>query len=119
LPSNAKQYAQAEALLVESAALLEHRLPAGHVDIAKVTARLAELRRRQGRLGDAASLYEKALRIMQAAWGPDDPQLLATLEPYSQALRASHDFVGAGRVDLQTMRIRVLQARSNARPRQG
>lgn len=114
-----KQYAEAEALLLQSAALLERRLPAGNVEIGKVTARLAELRRRQGRTGEAAVLYQKALQILEAAWGPDDPQLLATLEPYSLALRASHDYVGAGRVDLQSMKIRVIQARSKAHARHG
>ena len=104
-----KRYDEAETLLLQAAALLERRLPAEHVEVGKITARLAELRRRQGRTEEAVSLYQKALRILEGAWGPDDPQLLTALEAYSLALRASQDYVGAGRVELQSMRIRVIQ----------
>jgi tetratricopeptide (TPR) repeat protein len=106
-----KHYSEAEEMLERSAAMLGQRLPPGHAEIGKVTARLAELRGRQGRVSEAVVLYQKALRILENAWGPDDPQLLATLEPYSVLLRASHDYVGAGQLDLRSMRIRVIRAK--------
>jgi tetratricopeptide (TPR) repeat protein len=107
-----KQYGEAEELLQQSTEMLARRLPPDHVEIGKVTARLAELRGTQGRIEDAVVLFHKALRILEGAWGPEDPQLLPTLESYSSALRASHDYVTAGRVELQTTRIQVVQTRS-------
>jgi tetratricopeptide (TPR) repeat protein len=111
-----RQYGEAEDLLQQSATMLGQRLPPEHVEIGKVTARLAELRRRQGRMEEAAVFYQRALQILESAWGPNDPQLLATLEPYSTVLRASHDYAGAGRIDIQSTRIRVMQSRYTEKP---
>jgi tetratricopeptide (TPR) repeat protein len=103
-----KQYAEAEDLFQQSAALL----PTAGVESGKLEANLAELRFRQGRMAESAGLYQNALSILDPAWGPDDPQLLDIVEACAEALRQSHDVVGAARMDVRSTRIRVLMARA-------
>jgi tetratricopeptide (TPR) repeat protein len=109
-----KQFDTAEDLFQQSLNILKRRLSGDHVEVGKVLAKLAEVRRRQHRVDDSVALYQKSVQILEGALGPDDPELLSTLTLYSTALRANHDYVGAGRLDLQCMRIRVIQARSKA-----
>lgn len=105
-----KQYSAAEASFEECAAIFQKRLPPDHPEIGNVTARLAEIYRREGRSEESAKLFRKAVEILEKSWGPQNPRLLGTLEAYSAVLRARRDYAEAESVDTRAMRIRVTQA---------
>jgi hypothetical protein len=50
------------------------------------------------------------LKILEQAWGRDNPQLLSDLQSYALVLRARQDYADAAGVDAQAMKIRVTQA---------
>jgi tetratricopeptide (TPR) repeat protein len=58
----------------------------------------------------AAPLYSKGLRILEAAWGSDDPRLIPKLDRYSALLRSQEQYAEAETAQVRLMRIRVRQA---------
>ncbi len=59
---------------------------------------------------ESEPLYRRALTILQQAWGPENPQLVAVLESYEAVLRARREYAEAESVEVRTTRIRVMQA---------
>ncbi len=74
---------------------------------------LANVYRLQGRLDESEQLYRQALNILAVAWGPENPQLLATLQSYEAVLRARQEYAEAESVEVRTTKIRVVQALRN------
>jgi tetratricopeptide (TPR) repeat protein len=109
-----KKYAEAERLFTEALAILTKRLPAGHREIGRATANLAEVYFRQKRAVEAEQAYANALTILEQAVGRDNPELLPTMEHYSQLLRARQDFATAAGLDARVMKIRVTQTLKRA-----
>ncbi len=104
------QNAVAEARFQACLSIFGDRLPANDPDTGNATAGLAEVFRRQERWKESATLYRKALDILERSWGPDDPRLAAILESYSEVLRTREDYAEAESIDTQAMKIRVIQA---------
>ena len=109
-----KKYAEAERLFTEALAILTKRLPAGHREIGRATANLAEVYFRQKRAVEAEQAYANALTILEQAVGRDNPELLPTMEHYSQLLRARQDFAKAADLDARVMKIRVTRTLKRA-----
>jgi tetratricopeptide (TPR) repeat protein len=109
-----KKYAEAERLFTEALAILTKRLPAGHREIGRATANLAEVYLRQKRAAEAEQAYATALAILEHAVGPENPELLPTMEHYSMLLRARQDFATAAGLDARVMKIRVTQVLKRA-----
>jgi hypothetical protein len=59
-------------------------------------------------------LYRRALTILEQAWGPEDPQLLAILESYEALLRKRQEYAEAESVEVRSTKIRVAQALRNS-----
>ena len=62
---------------------------------------------REKRFAEAASAFNQALTILERTLGPDNPELVPTLEHYSQVLRMQQDFAKAASLDAHVMKIRV------------
>ncbi len=50
------------------------------------------------------------MSILTQAWGPENPQLLATLQWYEAVLRARQEYAEAERVEVRSTKIRVAEA---------
>jgi tetratricopeptide (TPR) repeat protein len=109
-----KHYADAEGLFKKSQEILNKTLPANHPEIGKLAAHLANVYRLRGRLDESEQLYRQALNILAVAWGPENPQLLATLQSYEALLRARQEYAEAESVEVRTTKIRVVQALRNS-----
>jgi len=109
-----KKYVEAERLFTEALAILTKRLPAGHREIGRAMANLGEVYFREKRGAEAEQAYATALTILELALGPDNPELLPTMEHYSQLLRARQDFAKAAGLDARVMKIRVTQTLKRA-----
>ncbi len=48
--------------------------------------------------------------ILEQAWGPDNPQLLAVLQSYEALLRARQEYAEAESVQVRSTKIRVVEA---------
>jgi tetratricopeptide (TPR) repeat protein len=105
-----KQYAKAEDLCLASVAILEKALSAAHPQTGLVLANLAEIYRMQKRWAESAQMYKRAVDILVKAWGPDDERLLVSLEHYASVLRMRGEYAEAGKIDIQTTRIRTVHA---------
>jgi len=105
-----KQYSVAEARFQACLSIFSEHLPPNHPDIGSASAGLAEVYRRQGRLAESATLYSKALDILDQSWGTGDPRLVTILESYSDVLRTREDYAEAESMDTQAMKIRVVRA---------
>jgi tetratricopeptide (TPR) repeat protein len=109
-----KHYADAEALFKKSQVILDKTLPANHPELGKLAAHLANVYRLEGRLDESEQLYRQALSILTVAWGPENPQLLATLQYYEAVLRSRQEYAEAESVEVRTTKIRVVQALRNS-----
>jgi tetratricopeptide (TPR) repeat protein len=105
-----KQYPKAEKLFLASAAILEKSLAPTHPQTGLVLANLAEIYRIQKRWTECAETFRRAVDILNKAWGPDDERLLVSLEHYASVLRIRGEFAEAGKIDIQTTRIRTVHA---------
>jgi hypothetical protein len=59
---------------------------------------------------ESEDLYRQAVGILEQAWGPENPQLITTLEHYSLVLRARQEYAQAASVDTRVMKIRVVRS---------
>src|SRR5207253_1152218 len=109
-----KKYDEAEKLFDQALAVLAKRLLATHPEIGRLTANLAEVYLRQKRPAEAEEAFAKALAILEPPLGPDNPELLPTLEHYALLLRARQDFAKAASLDARVMKIRVTHALKRA-----
>jgi tetratricopeptide (TPR) repeat protein len=101
-------------LFQQSLAILTQRFPAPQADIGRATANLAEVYVREKRFTEAASAFDRALTILERTLGPDNPELVPTMEHYSQVLRAQQDFAKAASLEARVMKIRVTRTLKRA-----
>lgn len=109
-----KKYVEAEKLFQQSLAILTQRFPQPQTDVGRATANLAEVYVREKRFTEAARAFDQALTILQRTLGPDNPELVPTMEHYSQLLRAQQDFAKAADLDARVMKIRVARTLKRA-----
>jgi tetratricopeptide (TPR) repeat protein len=102
-----KRYPDAERLLRQSVELLEKRGFADDPAMGRTLGNLGEVLLSEKKLGDAQQAFQRATEILTRAWGPGDRRLVEWMERYAVVLRKREDFVGAERVEMQVMRIRV------------
>jgi hypothetical protein len=75
----AGRYAEAEALIRESLAILREQLGADHPDVATSLNNLAALYRVQGRYGEAEPFHQQSLTIRREQLGADHPAVATSL----------------------------------------
>jgi tetratricopeptide (TPR) repeat protein len=109
-----KKYAEAEKLFQQSLAILTGRFPAPQRDTGRATANLAEVYVREKRFAEAANAFDQALTILERTLGPDNPELVPTMEHYSQVLRTQQDFAKAASLEARVMKIRVTRTLKRA-----
>ena len=109
-----KKYPEAEKLFQQSLAILTQRFPAPQTDIGRATANLAEVYVREKRLTEASNAFDQALTILERTLGPDNPELVPTMEHYSQILRMQQDFAKAASLEARVMKIRVTRTLKRA-----
>jgi tetratricopeptide (TPR) repeat protein len=104
------RFAEAERLLTSALETLQAAVPADHPDVGLLSVNLGEVYRAMKDYERATPLYTKGLRILESAWGAEDPRLIPKLERYSELLRAQEQYAEAETVQVRQMRIRVKQA---------
>ena len=101
------QYAEAERLLAQALAV-RRRLGPEQPETATSLNSLASLYQAQGRYGDAAPMYEEAIRIWKAALGPNHPDTATGLSNLASLCQARGDPALA--VPLYAEALRIWQA---------
>ena len=57
-------------------------------------------------MDESEALFRRAIKILEQAWGPDDPQLLNVLQSYEAVLRMRQDYAEAENVQVRRTKIR-------------
>lgn len=109
-------YASFEALSGDDAAALQHAERAisllesavtpDHPDLLIPLMNLGTIYQRLGRMDAAKQRYERALRLADILYGPEDPRLAVILEAHAIALRMSGDKREAAKVEKRVKSIR-------------
>ena len=93
---------------------MEQALPPNHPEIGNLMARLASVYRLEGRWDESEELFQRAIKILECAWGPDGPQLLSVLQSYEALLRLREEYAEAESVRVRSTKIRVTEALRNS-----
>ncbi len=93
-----KRYREAEQLLLHSLAILEPQIVGANPELGQILATLGETYRLEKRLPESRENFGRGIKILNAAWGPLDPRLLAWLHNYAEVLRAAEEYAEAGKL---------------------
>ena len=102
----AGRYAEAEALIRESLAILREQLGADHPDVATSLNNLAALYRVQGRYGEAEPFHQQSLTIRREQLGADHPAVATSLNNLAALYQDQGRYVEAEPLYQESLAIR-------------
>ena len=83
-------------------------------DLAATLNNLALHYRKQGRYGEAGSLYKRSLAIWKRVLGPEHPHVATSLEKYASLLREAGRSAEAASLEVRAKAIRTRRSQRNS-----